>query len=174
MASRSRCRILAATGIAVVVAGAAAGVRAQSGGWRGIEADGVRVRVPPDWRRVEPADPGPVTDPVTVLVIGTRGVRAKPSACQIASYTIPPLAAAVVIVEWRQLTVTAPTSRRDLRTMRVHPRAFECGGRGAAAAVRLNGRPFQVNVLVGRRATKRRVADALLVARSISARPRQR
>ena len=171
----ARFRILAATAVAVVVvAGAAAGGRSQSGDWRGIQVEGVSVRVPRDWRRVDPADPGPVTDPVTVLVVGTRGVRAKPSACQIASYTIPPAAAAVVIVEWRQLTVTAPASRRELRTMRVRPRAFECGGRGAAAVVRLHGRPFQVNVLVGPRATKRRVADALLVAKSIAARPRQR
>ena len=172
MAGRFPFRVLAATAVVVVAAGAASGARPQPG-WRGIEADGVSVRVPRDWRRVAPADPGPVTDPVTVLVVGTRAVRAKPSACQIASYTIPAGAAAVVIVEWRELTVTAPTSRRDVTTMRVRPRAFECyGGRGAAAVVRLNGRPFQVNVLVGRRATKRRVADALLVARSISARPR--
>ena len=173
MAGRFPFRVLAATAVVVVAAGAASGARPQPG-WRGIAADGVSVRVPRDWRRVAPADPGPMTDPVTVLVVGTRGVRAKPSACQIASYTIPPAAAVVVIVEWRQLTVTAPASRRELRTMRVRPRAFECGGRGAAAVVRLHGRPFQVNVLVGPRATKRRVADALLVAKSIAARPRQR
>ena len=173
MAGRSRLRAVAAAGVALVVGGAASDARPQPGGWRSVEADGVSVRVPLDWRRVEPADPGPVTDPVTVLVVGTRGVRAKPSACQIASYTIPAAAAAVVIVEWRQLTVTAPTSRRELRTMRIRPRTFECSaGRGAVATIRLSGRPFQVNVLVGSRAPKRRVADALLVARSISARPR--
>jgi hypothetical protein len=45
--------------------------------------------------------------------------------------------------------------------------SFECfAGRGAAAQVVLGGRPYQVNVMVGDHASKRRIAQALAVARS--------
>jgi hypothetical protein len=45
--------------------------------------------------------------------------------------------------------------------------SFECfDGRGAAVELGLQGHAYQVNVLVGDRASPRRVADALRVARS--------
>ena len=45
--------------------------------------------------------------------------------------------------------------------------SFECfTGRGAAAQVALGGRAYQINVMVGDKASKRRVAAALAVARS--------
>ena len=176
MVSRASClRACAVAGAAVCLAagGALAHAQPNAGGWRVIASEGVAVRVPRDWQRITPAPPGPVTDPVTVLVVGTHGVRAKPSACQIASYRIPARGAVVVIVEWRTMGVGGSTARRELERMRVRPRAFECyGGPGAAALVRLHGRPFQVNVLLGRAVTKQRIADALRVARSIAAEPR--
>ena len=49
----------------------------------------------------------------------------------------------------------------------VHRPSFECfSGRGAVADVLLGGKPYQVNVMVGDRASKSRVAEALAVARS--------
>ena len=45
--------------------------------------------------------------------------------------------------------------------------SFECySGRGAAEQVVLGGKAYQVNVLVGDRASRRLVTQALLVARS--------
>ncbi len=54
---------------------------------------------------------------------------------------------------------------KKLRTVR-RP-SFECfTGRGAAAQVVLGGNAYQVNVMVGDRASKRGVAQALAVGRS--------
>jgi transposase len=48
---------------------------------------------------------------------------------------------------------------------------FDCfAGRGAAADLLLAGKRYQVGVLVGDRATKARVRDALAVARSFEPR----
>jgi hypothetical protein len=51
--------------------------------------------------------------------------------------------------------------------MRVNKPSFECfTGRGTFAQVRLRRTAYQVNVMVGDRASKRRIAEALAVARS--------
>jgi hypothetical protein len=61
---------------------------------------GVRVVIPTAWRTVEPTSDRPVTDPRTLLVVGTDGVRAKRSQCQIAAYRVPARGAVVVVVGW--------------------------------------------------------------------------
>ena len=54
--------------------------------------------------------------------------------------------------------------------MRLRRPLFECfDGRGAMAQIVIRGRAYQVNVLVGDRATRETVADALGVARSFAA-----
>jgi hypothetical protein len=140
------------------------------GGGRIISAHGVRVVVPPGWQRVEAHDDGFVTDPDTLLVVGTAGVRPRASQCQIAAYRIAAKGAAVVVVGWLSSPGPRPTppGRAPLRKLvEVTRPVFECfSGRGASAQVRLRGRVYQVNVMVGDRATKRRVAEALAVARS--------
>lgn len=138
---------------------------------RVVSSQGVRFVVPSDWRLVQPANDGPVTDPRTLLVVGTAGVKAKSSQCQIAAYRIPPSGAVVVLVGWSSKAAAggAPKpGRAPLRKLVAVTRpSFECfAGRGAAADVLLGGKPYQVNVLVGDRATKGRVAQALAVARS--------
>jgi hypothetical protein len=145
---------------------------AGSGG-RIIASHGVRVTVPAaGWHRIRAASPGPVTDPRTLLVVGTQGVRPRASHCQIAAYRIPPAAAVIVVVGWTSVANaggSAPKPGRAplKRLVAVHEPSFECfSGRGAAAQVLLTGKPFQINVMVGDRASKRRVAQALRVARS--------
>ena len=71
---------------------------------RAISANGVRVVVPPRWHRVHPAGDGPVVDPRTLLVVGTVGVRARSSQCQVAAYRVPASGAAVVVVGWKRAT----------------------------------------------------------------------
>jgi hypothetical protein len=139
---------------------------------RAIAAQGVRVIVPKGWQAVRPASSGPVTDPRTLLVVGTAGVHAKPSRCEIAAYRIPAQAAVVVAVGWRSVVDAggAPTTpgRRPLKELlAVRRPSFECfTGRGAAAQVLLAGKLYQINVLVGDRASPKVVRQALAVARS--------
>jgi hypothetical protein len=143
-----------------------------SSGKKVVAANGVRVSVPAGWTRVRAASSGQITDPVTLLVVGTRGVRARRSGCQIATYRVQPSRAVVVIVGWKNLTLsgTRPqdSGRRMLAALTtVHRPSFECfSGRGAVATLRLNGKAYQVNVLVGDRAPPQRVREALAVARS--------
>jgi hypothetical protein len=137
---------------------------------RPVTADGVRLTIPAGWQRVVPAAPGAVTDPRTLLVVGTRGVRARPSRCQIAAYRIPEIGAAVVLVRWTDPRLAGgPLPGRSAlkRLTSVHRPSFECfAGRGAVATLALGGRAYQVNVLVGGRASPHRVAEALAIARS--------
>ena len=146
---------------------------APSDGGRVMAAGGVRVKVPPGWHRV-PAEPSAVADPVTVLVAGTAGVRPRMVACQVAAYRVPPDGAVVVVVGWKRgeyLNARAVRrGRAPLRALRAVRRpSFECfGGRGAAAQVTLGRRNYQVNVMVGDRASPGQVRSALAVARSFT------
>jgi hypothetical protein len=135
---------------------------------RTVAANGVQLEVPQRWQRVEPADPGNVIDPRTLLVVGTPGVHHKKSRCQVAAYTIPPAGAVVVLVGWKKDSGGQKPGRAPLaKLVAVHRPSFECfSGRGAVASLVLGGKPYQVNVLVGDRASKQRVRAALAVARS--------
>jgi hypothetical protein len=165
---------------AVFAVGLLLGSAAHAGpAWRTVVASGVSVRVPPGWQPVDKAGDGPVVDPRTVLVVGSRGVRPRPSACQIAAYRIPPHGAAVIVVRWRTETsggARPPRSREPLRRIALHRSGFECwpGHRGGAAAVALGGHAYQVNVLVGDLASRRKLRDALAVARSFALARRRR
>jgi hypothetical protein len=63
-----------------------------------VAAHGISVALPKDFHIVHPASPGAVTDPQTLLVVGTRGVHPMSSQCQIASYHGPARGAVVVII----------------------------------------------------------------------------
>lgn len=130
---------------------------------------GVHLTVPPGWERIQPASDGPVTDPRTLLVVGTAGVHAYAARCQIAAYRVPASGAVVVVVGWKNAALSSSTATRVVLT-RVQRPIFECfPGRGAAADVLLGGREYQVNVMVGDRAPKRLVEQALAVGRSLRA-----
>jgi hypothetical protein len=135
-----------------------------------VSANGVQVWAPAGWHRVTSAGDGPVTDPRTLLVVGTSGVRAHLTQCQIAAYRIPPDGAVVVIVGWKGANGDTGVGTQELaRLTAVRRSVFECfKGRGAVATVVLRQREYQVNVMVGERATKRRVGEALDVARSFA------
>jgi hypothetical protein len=138
---------------------------------RVIASNGVRLVVPAGWQRVHAANPGAVVDPRILLVVGTAGVRPRASHCQIAAYRVPAGGAVVVVVGWRSVAAAGGTpkpGRAPLgRLVAVRAHSAECfAGRAAAADVNLGGKLFQVNVMVGARASKLRVAEALTVARS--------
>jgi hypothetical protein len=153
---------------AVVLAALFAGAVAAGGGGAVVRAHGVQMTVPSGWQHVKSAGDGPVTDPRTLLVVGTHGVTAKRSTCQIGAYRIPPTGAVVVVVGWTRSNGATDLGTGALARLRSVRRSFfECfGGRGAAAALVLRGREYQVNVIVGGSASRRRVAEALAVGRS--------
>jgi hypothetical protein len=139
---------------------------------RRISSHGVRLVVPRIWHRIEPASGGSTTDPQTLLVVGTDGVRPLASKCGIAAYRLPPSGAVIVVVGWKSVESAGggpwEPGRAPLKNLlAVHRPSFDCfSGRGTAATVLLAGKPYQVNVMVGDGASKRRVAEALAVARS--------
>lgn len=133
-----------------------------------ISANGVQVWAPAGWHRVASAGDGPVTDPRTLLVVGTPGVRPHLTRCQIAAYPIPAGGAVVVIVGWKSANGDTRLGTKELARMTTVKRSiFECfNGRGAVATVVLGQREYQVNVMVGDRASNRQIAEALDVAHS--------
>lgn len=140
-------------------------------GGREIVSHGVEVTAPMGWQRVTSAGDGPVTDPRTLLVVGTGGVRPSPTQCQIAAYRVPATGAVVVIVGWSTATSgggNMKPGRWPLKALNAVRRpSFECfSGRGAAVSLALSGKAYQVNVVVGALASKQRVAEALAVGRS--------
>jgi hypothetical protein len=168
-----RVALLVAFGPAAVAASVA--VAATSG--RIVAGHGVRLTVPIGWSRVQAAPDGPVTDPRTLLVVGTAGVHAKETQCQIAAYRVPADGAVVVVVGWRSLKYSGAENAKPgyapLKKLTVVRKpSFECfRGRGAAADVVIHGVAYQVNVMVGDRASKSRVAKALAVGRSFEVGP---
>jgi len=137
-----------------------------------VSAHGIRLAIPSSWSRVRPAGDGPVVDPKTLLVVGTHGVTARASNCQIAAYRIPPLGAVVVVVGWTSLKYSGASGAKQgrfplSRLIRVRRPSFECfSGRGAVADLVLDGKAYQVNVMVGSCASARVVEQALAVGRS--------
>jgi hypothetical protein len=155
--------------LAISTAGAAPASRV-------FASHGIKMLAPAGWVRVTAAADGPVVDPKTLLVVGTRGVTPRPSRCQIAAYRIPSGGAVVVVVGWTSLRNSgasrAKQGRLPLRKLvRVHRPSFECfNGRGAAADVVLDGKAYQVNVMIGLRAAPNVVEHALAVGRSFTLR----
>ena len=158
--------------MAVVIALVAVGV-ARAADEHVVVSGAVAVRVADEWARVTPATgtAGADADPRTVLVVGTHGVVGRSSQCQVASYRIPADGAAVVVLAWRGVAPAGlPRDRSQLLSLRLKRPLFECfDGRGAVAQIVVNGRAYQVNVMVGDRTTRETIADALAAARSFGA-----
>lgn len=128
---------------------------------------GVELGLPAGWEKVVPARNATVTEPLTLLVIGTDGVRAVESDCQVSSYRVPSTGAAVVVIGWRDAVGTSGFV--PLSAMKLRRGTFECfAGRGAFAQVTRRNRDFQVNVMVGDRASVETIEDALEAARSFA------
>ena len=140
------------------------------GGARGVSANGVRVTLPHGWHRVTPAAQGPVTDPKTLLVVGTGPVTRR--LVRVPDHVLPRAAArrgrrGRRLEAGRHARERTAASHRCARSRQVRRHFFDCWpGRGGAAQVTLGGRVYQVNVMVGDRAGSRVVAQALAVGRS--------
>jgi hypothetical protein len=153
----------------VVTLGIATGAAAAA--WTTLRAGNVTARAPAGWELVEPADSATIDDPRTVLVAGTEDVTSRRSECQVAAYHVPADGAAVVVLRWAgKAPDWVTTDRQVLADLRLRRQYFECwDDRGAAAQIAIKGRAYQVNVLVGDRATQKTTNAALAVARSVDA-----
>jgi hypothetical protein len=149
----------AALALASVATGAMVGT-ARGGG-------GVELELPAGWAKVAPARGTTVGDPQTLLVIGTDGVRGVESDCQVSSYRVPANGAVVVVIGWRD--AVGNSGFLPLSALKLRRGTFECfAGRGAVAQVTRRNRDFQINVMVGDRASAETVEDALAAARSFA------
>jgi hypothetical protein len=163
---RSLLLVAAAVAALVVVGTSAAADGDTARGW------GIELALPDGWTKVQAAPETPGTDPRTMLVIGTDGVRETSSDCQVASYRVPADGAVVVVVGWRESV--GVSGFLPLSALKLRRGTFSCfDGRGAVAQVTRRGRDYQVNVLVGDRASTETVDAALDAARSINAAPRR-
>src|SRR5438132_10885016 len=124
--------LFASVVLTLVFASAACGGSGQT-----VRAHGVELTMPAGWHRVASAGDGPVTDPRTLLVVGTAGGASQSTQCQIAAYRVPAHGAVVVIVGWKTATSGGgrmKPGRWPPKTMTsVRRPSFEClAGRGAA------------------------------------------
>jgi hypothetical protein len=137
-----------------------------------VRGGGVELLLPEGWSRIQPAAQTTIDDPRTVLVIGTDGVRAVESECLVSAYRVPVDGAVVVVIGWRE--PTGMSAFLPLSTLKLRRGTFECfDDRGAVAQVTRRGLDYQVNVMVGDRATAQTIETALDAARSIIAAPRR-
>jgi hypothetical protein len=163
----SRVALLAA-GFAALVLGASAGATTLENA-RGF--GGVELGLPSGWEKIQRAPRISTGDPHTLLVIGTQGVRSVESDCLVSSYRVPSDGAVVVVVGWRDSS--GVSGIQPLSALKLRRGTFECfAGRGGFAQVTRRNRDFQVNVMVGDRATAETIEDALAAARSFNVVPR--
>ena len=162
-----RVAVVTAICAAVAVSAAAAGATLLES-VRG--SGGVRLQLPAGWEKVAAVREAASADPQTLLVIGTDGVRATESDCQVSSYRVPAHGAVIVVIGWRDSVGTS--GFLPLSGLRLRRGTFECfEGRGAVAQVTRRGRDFQINVMVGDRASAATIDDALDAARSFALPP---
>jgi len=160
--------VVAAAALAVLalVGGAAAAAEST------VRGGGVELVLPDGWARIQPAPQTSTDDPRTAIVIGTDGVRAIDTDCQVSSYRVPSDGAVVVVIGWRD--ATGASSYLPLSGMKLRRGTFQCfPNRGAVAQVTRRGLDYQVNVMVGDRASAETIDAAFDAARSIAAAPRR-
>jgi hypothetical protein len=146
----------------VASASAAAGDVARSGG--------VQLTLPDGWSKVVSRDTR-VDDPRTLLVIGTDGVKGIDSDCQVSSYRVPSDGAVIVVIGWRDSV--GGTGLLPLSAMKLRRGTFDCfAGRGAVGRLTRRDRDFQVNVMVGDRATAATIDAAFDAVKSFGLAPR--
>lgn len=165
MRRRTTTLSLLAVGLVAAVvasASAAAGDVARSGG--------VQLTLPDGWSKVVSRDTR-VDDPRTLLVIGTDGVKGIDSDCQVSSYRVPSDGAVVVVIGWRDSV--GGTDLLPLSAMKLRRGTFDCfAGRGAVGRLTRRDRDFQVNVMVGDRATAATIDAAFDAVKSFGLAPR--
>jgi hypothetical protein len=141
---------------------------------------GVTVALPSGWHSTT-AIQGAVTNPLTRLVVSSGPIGPNPkSSCQVAAYTFPKTAVAIVVVEWtKPIAGTArgtepPRPRRftaaNLPLRRANIECFE----GSGGSIQFSGRhhTFAAYVLLGTKAQAQLASRARAVLDTLRIAPR--
>ncbi len=161
-----------ATPLVLVAVGLAAAVVASAAVAAGdvARAGGVQLTLPDGWAKVVSRD-SRVDDPRTLLVIGTDGVKAVDSDCQVSAYRVPADGAVIVVIGWRNSI--GETNILPVSTMKLRRGTFDCfAGRGAVGRVTRRDRDFQLNLMVGDRASAATIDAAFDAVKSFGLAPR--
>ncbi len=135
-----------------------------------VRSGGVQLTLPDGWSKVVSRDTR-VDDPRTLLVIGTDGVKGIDSDCQVSSYRVPSDGAVIVVIGWRDSV--GGTGLLPLSAMKLRRGTFDCfAGRGAVGRLTRRDRDFQVNVMVGDRASAATIDAAFDAVKSFGLAPR--
>ena len=131
---------------------------------------GVELTLPSGWEKVRACPDAGTADPRTLLVIGTRG-RA-PGRERLPRVLVPRPVGRRGRRRHRLARLVRRVGIQPLSALKLRRGTFECfAGRGAFAQVTRRSRDFQVNVMVGDRATAETIEDALAAARSFDVVP---
>jgi hypothetical protein len=148
-----------------------------------VGSGGVTVALPPGWHAVTPIHSTSYPQPVTRLVVSSGPIGQRlTGTChtQVADYTFPPTAVAIVVLEW-----TKPLAGIKIGIGPRRPRRFtaknlpvvrpeiECfGGPGGSAQWSERGHTFGAYVLLGRKAPTVLAARARAVLDTLRVAPR--
>jgi hypothetical protein len=165
MTRRTITLALLAVGLAVAVVASASAAAGEV-----VRGGGAQLTLPDGWSKVVTRDTR-VDDPRTLLVIGTDGVKAIDSDCQVSAYRVPADGAVVVVLGWRDSV--GGSSLMPLSGMKLRRGTFDCfAGRGAVGRLTRRDRDFQLNVMVGDRASAATIDAAFDAVKSFGAAPR--
>ena len=165
MRRRATPLVLLAIGLAAALVASAAGAVGDA-----ARGGGVQLTLPDGWAKVVSRDTR-VDDPRTLLVVGTDGVKAVDSDCQVSAYRVPADGAVVVVIGWRDSI--GETNILPISTMKLRRGTFDCyAGRGAVGRVTRRDRDFQLNVMVGDRASAATIDAAFDAVKSFTLAPR--
>ena len=165
MRRRATPLVLLAIGLAAALVASAAGAVGDA-----ARGGGVQLTLPDGWAKVVSRDTR-VDDPRTLLVIGTDGAKAVDSDCQVSAYRVPVDGAVVVVIGWRDSI--GETNILPISTMKLRRGTFDCyAGRGAVGRVTRRDRDFQLNVMVGDRASAATIDAAFDAVKSFTLAPR--
>ncbi|HEX3290324.1 MAG TPA: hypothetical protein VHR46_02945 [Gaiella sp.] len=165
MTRRTITLALLAVGLAVAVVASASAAAGEV-----VRGGGAQLTLPDGWSKVVTRDTR-VDDPRTLLVVGTDGVKAIDSDCQVSAYRVPADGAVVVVLGWRDSV--GGSSLMPLSGMKLRRGTFDCfAGRGAVGRLTRRDRDFQLNVMVGDRASAATIDAAFDAVKSFGAAPR--
>jgi hypothetical protein len=170
--------VLALTAPVTLSSGASASNRAGASPPR-VGGAGVTVALPHGWHSWTPTGPpGPVVDPLTRIVAISAPFRFAASGCQIAGYSFPSNAVALVVVEWRGRANPgahfAPRPRHfTARSLPLRaPPAIECfNGPGGSVQFVDHGRTFGAYILLGSHAPASLADRARAVLQTLRVQP---
>jgi hypothetical protein len=145
-----------------------------------VGAAGVTVALRPGWHTTQ-AIQGAVTNPLTRIVVASGPIEANPrSSCQVAAYSFPKTAVAIVVVEWTKPIAgtargTEPPRPRHFtsKNFALHPHTIECfGGPGGSIEFAARRHTFAAYIMLGTQAPARLADRARSVLDTLRITPR--